>query len=207
VYQPHPSDRLHDMFRAKPYQGARPQEAEFVFIGLDANYAPDLESTRAFQDVLEYHEDGVAFWQRHCVHHPFLLPTYSGDGRLYHRNFARIGFAPKDAHRVSFVELLHIPTVGASQLTPQDLDAAHLDELSALIAGGANRNIFISDKVARLMRASGRFRWLPKPIPKEVLPVLHREGATTVYQHLHFSNFGTFRNRMTLEAAAIAGLL
>lgn len=56
------------------------------------------------------------------------------------------------------------------------------------------------------MRASGRFRWLRKPIANQVLPVLHKVGATTIYQHLHFSNYGAFRNRMTLEAAAIAGL-
>jgi hypothetical protein len=36
--------------------------------------------------------------------------------------------------------------------------------------------------------------------------VLQKVGATTVYQHLHFSNYGIFQKRMTLEAAAIAAL-
>lgn len=142
VYQPHRSQKLTEMFRAKPYQGARPESAEFIFVGLDANYAADIESSPAFPRVLEYHEDGVAFWQRHKVHHPFLLADYRGDGRRYHRNFARTGFKPEDACRVSFVELLHIPTVGSSQLVLEDLDSAHLEELNAFIQRGARRNIF-----------------------------------------------------------------
>jgi hypothetical protein len=36
--------------------------------------------------------------------------------------------------------------------------------------------------------------------------VLQKVGAPTVYQHLHFSNYGIFQKRMTLEAAAIAAL-
>lgn len=69
--------------------------ATFLFVGLDANYSPDLEASPSFQSVLEYHEDGVAFWRRYGVHHPFLLPEYRGDGRRYHRTFAKIGFKPK----------------------------------------------------------------------------------------------------------------
>jgi len=37
-------------------------------------------------------------------------------------------------------------------------------------------------------------------------PVLHKVGATTVYQHLHFSKYGMFQKRMIMEAAAIAAL-
>lgn len=206
MYQPHRSQKLTEMFRAKPYQGARPESAEFVFVGLDANYDAHIESSPAFPHVLEYHNDGVAFWRRHKVHHPFLLADYRGDGQRYHRNFARTGFELEDACRVSFVELLHIPTVGGSQLMAEDLDSAHLDELNALIRRGVRRNVFLSDKVVRLMRASGRFHWLPKPIAKQVLPQLHKVGETTIYQHLHFSNYGVFQARMTLEAAAIARL-
>jgi hypothetical protein len=206
VYQPHRSQKLTEMFRAKPYQGARPESAEFVFVGLDANYDAHIESSPAFLRVLEYHDDGVAFWRRHKVHHPFLLADYRGDGQRYHRNFARTGFEPEDACRVSFVELLHIPTVGGSQLMVEDLDSAHLDGLNALIQRGARRNVFLSDKVVKLMRASGRFHWLPRPIANLVLPQLHTVGETMIYQHLHFSNYGTFQARMTLEAAAIARL-
>jgi len=206
MYQPHPSQRLTDLFRAKPYQGARPQDAEFVFIGLDANYDVDLAHGRAFDSVLEYHADGVEFWRHYGVHHPFLLPGYRGAGKPYHQNFAKIKLPPEDAGRVSFVELLNVPTIGGRDLTVKDLDPKHLDELNALILGGTKRNVFLSDKVAKLMRRSGRFRWLRKPIANQVLPVLHKVGATTVYQHLHFSNYGVFQKRMTMEAAAIAAL-
>ena len=194
------------MFRAKPYQGARPAKAEFVFVGLDANYDGHIESSPTFQRVLEYHEDGVAFWRRHKVHHPFLMADYRGDGQTYHRNFARTGFGPEDAERVSFVELLHVPTVGGSQLMANDLDLAHLAVLNALILRGARRSVSLSDKVVRVMRASGRFRWLHKPIANQVLPILQRLGETTVYQHLHFSNYGALQARMRLEAAAVARL-
>ncbi|CAN7724260.1 hypothetical protein LJR290_006146 [Variovorax sp. LjRoot290] len=175
-------------------------------MGLDANCDADIERGRAFDSVLEYHADGVAFWRRHGVHHPFLLPGYSGDGQPYHQNFAKVGLRSEDAGRVSFVELLNVPTIGGSDLAVKDLDPRHLDELNALILGGSRRNVFLSDKVVRLMRRSGRFRWLRKPIANQVLPVLHKVGATTVYQHLHFSNYGIFQKRMAMEAAAIAAL-
>ena len=207
MYQSHPSAEMSELFRAQPFQGARPERAEFVFVGLDANYAPDLESSPAFRRVVEYHEDGVAFWRRHGVHHPFLLAAYRGDGRRYHRNFARIGFTPEDASRVSFIELLHVPTTGRSRLTARDLDAGHLAALDALIRAGAPRHVFLSAGVARLMRRSGRFNWLPRILPSgEVLPVLHRHESTVVHLHLHFSNYGKFQERMDREALAIAQL-
>ena len=108
MYRAHPDRELRDKFERRPYQGADPSSAAYVFVGLDANYAEDIEAHPIYSDVLEYHADGVAFWQGHGVHHPFLLPSYSGDGRRYHLNFARIGFAPTQAEQVSFVELLHV---------------------------------------------------------------------------------------------------
>jgi len=106
----------------------------------------------------------MAFWLRHGVHHPFLLPGYRGAGQPYHQNFAKVGLKSEDAGRVSFVELLNVPTIGGRDLAVEDLEPRHLDELNALILGGTQRNVFLSDKVAKLMRRSGRFRWLCKPI-------------------------------------------
>ena len=206
-YKPHPNQELTDLFRAKPYQGAPPKDAEFLFVGLDANYHADIGSSSAFSRVKEYHKDGVAFWRNLKVHHPFLLADYNGSGQHYHRNFARIGFKPDDACRVSFVELLHIPTVGVSRLVVEDLDSAHLDWLGSLMKCGAKRKVFLSDQVIRLMRASKRFNWLPKPIAQKILPQLHTDREPTFYQHLHFANWGQFRERMTLEAEAIARML
>jgi hypothetical protein len=217
--QPHPSQMLIELFRAKPYQGAAPANAEFIFVGLDANFDADIENSLVFERVREYLEDGVAFWRRYKVHHPFLLASYTGDGQHYHRNFAQIGFKPEDAHRVSFVELLHIPTVGRSQLVAADLYPAHLDWLNSLMVSGTRRHVFLPDKVIRLMRESYRlmiksrrsgrlpFEWLREPIPNQVLPELHTFGETTIYQMLHLANYGKFQARMTREAATIAALI
>lgn len=181
----------------------------FLFVGLDANYDADIEHSPIFQSVLEYHQDGVAFWHRNGVHHPFLLPQYSGDGRHYHRNFARIGFEPRHASFVSFVELLHVPSVGRNKkLAPQDLDPLHLLMINSAILDGQAQHIFISAGVARLMRASGSFPWLSRnTLSPTVLPVLYRQGHRSVYLHLHFSNYGKFQLRLEAEATAIASLL
>jgi hypothetical protein len=208
MYQPHPSNELNARFRHRPYQGAEPSAAAFLFVGLDANYDPDVERSPSFRSVLEYHEDGVAFWRRHGVHHPFLLPEYHGDGRRYHRTFARIGFTPKHAGLVSFVELLHVPSVGRNKLEPKDLDSSHLLRINAAILHGKAKHIFVSAGVLRLMRSSKAFPWLPKaaagPGP---LRVLYSAPSRNVYSHLHFSNYGKFQQRLEEEAHAIAALL
>jgi hypothetical protein len=205
MYQSHPSDRLSAAFRRRPFQGAVPEEAEIVFIGLDANYAADVELTSSFPSILDYHDDGVAFWHRHGVHHPFLLPGYRGSGKPYHRNFARIGFTPEGASRVSFIELLHLATIGVNQkLDVGDFDAVHLARIDRLVTAGAARLVFASDKVLRLMRATRRFSWLTDRVDRSgELPVVHRHGDTTVHLHLHFSNYGKFQEQMVREAQAM----
>jgi hypothetical protein len=208
MYQPHPSEVLNTQFRQQPYQGVEPSRATFLFVGLDANYDPDIENSPSFHSVLEYHNDGVAFWQRHGVHHPFLLPEYRGDGRRYHRTFARIGFTPKHANLVSFAELLHVPTVGRSKLVPQDLDPAHLGMLNSAILHGKAKHIFVSASVMRLMQASKAFPWLPKErVGSGPLRILYSNQSRSVYSHLHFSNYGKFQQQLEQEAHAIAALL
>ncbi len=208
MYEPHPSFELSMRFRLRPYQGVEPSLATFLFVGLDANYAANLEASPSFQSVLEYHEDGVAFWRGQGVHHPFLLPEYRGDGRRYHRTFANIGFKPKHAELVSFVELLHVPTVGRNKLAPSDLDPSHLQKLNAAILHGKAKHVFVSEGVVRLMQASKAFPWLPKPAPAPgVLRVLYAEPSRSVYSHLHFSNYGKFQQRLEEEARAIAALI
>lgn len=208
-YRQHPSRALNAAFRRRPFQGADPRAARFLFIGLDANYDERLEESSCFEDVLDYQRDGVAFWRHHGVHHPFLLPTYRGDGRRYHQAFARIGFRPQHADQVSFAELLHVPTVGRSKLVPADLNGGHLDRIDEAIRAGQARHIFLSSDVIRLMRASGSFEWLRGDAAQQagVLDIVHREGPRTVYRHLHFSNYGKFQSRLDAEAKAIARLL
>lgn len=208
MYAQHPSPRLNELFRARPFQGAAPEESKFLFVGLDANYAPAIEHSNVFRSIVEYHEDGVTFWRRHGVHHPFMLPAYRGDGWRYHLNFSRIGFTKDDAHRVSFVELLHVPTVGRSDLQANDLDPAHLESLNAVIASGKCQHVFISARVALLMRKTRQFPWLNRAQSGSgPLPIVHRNGDTTVYRHLHFANYGKFQKRLSEESAAIARLI
>ena len=81
MYKSHPSQRLTDLFAARPFQGVSPDRANFLFVGLDANYSKTIESDPVFPKILEYHEDGEKFWQTYGVHHPFLLPGYTVNGK------------------------------------------------------------------------------------------------------------------------------
>ena len=210
MYLPHPNAELTARFREKPYQGAAPESARFLFLGLDANYSADLGEQDVFGNVLAYHEDGVAFWRRHGVHHPFLLQGYRGGGRHYHRSFARIGFLPEHAPEISFAELLHVPTVGRNRLVLGDLDSGHLERLDRAIHAGCGRHVFVPAGVARLMRASGQFSWLPeRPMGQSAdLGVLHETASgNRVYAHLHFSVYGKHQRRKELEAIAIRALV
>lgn len=209
MYATHPSPELNELFAHKPYQGAAPDQAMFLFVGLDANYEPQIERKAIFSKIREYHDDGVSFWRKYGVHHPFLLPEYSGDGQFYHRSFARIGFGPQHADLVSFIELLHVPTVGKNALVAPDLEASHLRVLNAAILEGQATHIFIPLTVARLMRATGAFSWLPKAPQKKAgtLDVLFRNRSKTVYSHLHFSVYGKSQQKKIHEAIAIRGLL
>ena len=209
MFSAHPSESLNSLFREKPYQGAVPSQAKFLFIGLDANYDAAVATRPIFAKLKEYHENGVAFWRNHQVHHPFLLPHYAGDGRFYHRSFARIGFQPEHSAQVSFIELLHVPTVGRSRLAPADLSFHHLRLVNEAILAGAAQHIFVPQAVARLMRSTGQFPWLPsKPIEQfGPLGILYRQGVKAVYSHLHFSVYGKFEERKVNEAATIRSLI
>lgn len=209
TFQAHPNTKLNEAFAHRPYQGAEPEAAAFLFIGLDANYDAQIENSPIFPALLEYHGDGIRFWQERGVHHPFLLDGYTGDGRFYHRSFARIGFQPKHAPLVSFIELLHVPTVGRNQLTSTDLSREHLNRLNDAILRGSAKYIFIPSAVARLMRETALFDWLPaRPASGQTgLGVLVQRGAKTVFSHLHFSVYGKFQARKDVEAAEIRALL
>lgn len=193
MYELHPSIRLRAAFADRPFQGAVPEQARYIFVGLDANYAPDIERSPIFDVMLSYLADGPSFWRHSGVHHPFLLPAYgNGDGARYHRSFASIGFGPQHAEKVSFYELLHVPTCGRNRLTPQDLDGVHLERLSRLVFDGVARYVFMPDSVARLLRATGAAPWLPKEPRKggAALGVWFESPTATVFCHYHLSVYG-----------------
>lgn len=215
VHLRHPSAELNELFRVRPFQGAPPESAEFVFVGLDANYAPDIHHTTVFDDIRAYHSDGAAFWRDRGVHHPFLLDGYGrGAGYLYHQNFAQVGLTPDDADRVSFIELLDVPTTTEKgtkkgKLEVNDLAPAHLDRIDTLVTAGKPRTVFLCSDVIDLMIRTHRFGWLRRPphaCERETLHTLHRQECTTVRMHLHFSNYGRFQAQLEREAEAIRAL-
>ena len=210
MYHLHPCETLRQVFAARPFQGAEPERASFIFVGLDANYSPDIEHSAIFPQLLEYLSDGVAFWRKTGVHHPFLLPAYGNkDGAKYHRAFASIGFRPEHAPLVSFVELLHLPTYGQSKLAVGDLDAVHLRWVDRVIRAGSARYVFIPGSVASRMRQSGCFPWLPREPESEggSLGVWQRTTTTTVYCHYHLSTHGWQEKKKREQIAEIRALV
>ncbi|HWR57983.1 MAG TPA: hypothetical protein VN328_03765 [Thermodesulfovibrionales bacterium] len=185
-YKVHPSGKLVSLFKEKPWQGNNPLNSTFVFVGLDANYAANIE--KKLPEIFEYLEDGVAFWRQHKVHHPFRLPYYKGKGRKYHDKFAEIGFAPEHAETVSFLELLDVPTIG-SQLGPSDLSINHLFFLADVFENGAAEYIFMYPGVVALLRRTRLFKWLPAKTTErgDALTVLREKEGQIIYQMYHFS--------------------
>jgi hypothetical protein len=137
----HPSDKLVGLFKNKPWQGADPFKARFIFVGLDANYAPDVEEQ--IPEIIDYLNDGPGFWRKTGYHHPFRLPKYRGCGDRYHGRFAEIGFLPSEAEQVSFIELLHLPTVGTNKLQASDLSPEHMQRLEEIFEIDNAKYIFI----------------------------------------------------------------
>jgi hypothetical protein len=208
MYSEHPSPALREAFAVRPFQGVAPEEARFIFIGLDANYDAKIETSPIYPQLLDYLKNGVAFWTKYKSHHPFLLPSYKGDGRRYHNTFASIGFTPEDSEDISFVELLHLPTYGRSNLAVEDLDTAHLMRLNDTILNGRAEFIFIPGSVGRLMRASKHFPWLPAQPTSGSSPLRTwlKSDTKTVYWHYHFSVYGKFEKDKQKQLAAITAL-
>ncbi|HMO47242.1 MAG TPA: hypothetical protein PKB14_14570 [Rubrivivax sp.] len=209
MYLRHPSVELQKLFASRPFQGADPLHAVFLFVGLDANYDADIERTRFFARVREYHEDGPRFWRTYGVHHPFLLPDYQGDGRFYHRSFARIGFSPRHADDVSFVEAVGVPTAGRSDLEPHDLDPLHIAWLARVLLAPGPGCVFLSSKVLRLLRSQAPLSFLPSRPSGEAfgLPLLLNAREKYFFHHQHFSAYGKAARQKQLEAEAIRKLM
>ena len=209
MFSQHQSVILNKVFSEKPFQGVEPESAEFLFVGLDANYAPDIEESPVFPKLREYLRDGAAFWQKYGVHHPFLLPEYRGDGLFYHNSFAKIGFRPEHAANVSFIELLHVPTFGRSSLSVEDLSVSHLRRINDAILRGQPSYIFIPVSVAKLMKISGEFPWLPRSpsVDGTPLKVWYKTGNKRVYWHYHFSVYGKFNEEKMNQLTAIGSLI
>ncbi len=156
-YGIHPSQELVRIFSEKPYQGADPAEAKVLIIGNDANYSPEISRHPFFRHIIDYHKDGVAFWQKTGTHHPFLLGDYPFDRRKggvrYHLNFSKLGFGRTDAKNFSFVELLNVPTIGNTgsdkELFFRLMNRGHLMWLESMILREDRKFVLINQTLAR----------------------------------------------------------
>lgn len=160
----HASPQLNFYFGRWPYQGADPRPAQYIFIGEDANFAPDIETQPIWPYIVEYLRDGVAFWSKYGVHHPFLLDCYRGEGRSYHAWFSKIfneptPLPPATRSAISFVELLDRPTTGAGNIQDEAMveevrARGHFRWLAGLIfnpPAGLNRTVFLTKSVAEML--------------------------------------------------------
>ena len=197
LYDIHPSKQLRELFASMPipYQGQEPSRASVLFVGLDANYSSEVFDDAAFRErIFEYHRDGVGFWHRHGVHHPFLLDEYplkrNQGGVPYHRKFSRMGLTPDLADQISFVELLPVPTTGSTSEGRfwQLSDLAHLQRLDQLFQQGARRLVLLPQSVLKkMLTASGKydvFQWLPKHVDWGLFQTF---GRTELHKVRHFS--------------------
>ena len=227
----HPSPRLNFYFGRRPYQGADPGNAQHIFIGEDANFAPDIEEQAIWPCVEEYLTDGVAFWNRHGVHHPFLLEGYNGQGALYHGHYNAIlnhegGVANGVAaplpvnirQSISFVEYLDRPTTGNGNIDNADMvnevrGRWHFGWLAQLLIrrhGDPARTVYLSKGVARNLR-SDTARLYPGLVPAnptevvQVFPANARRHQVVI--HNHVCDRITTENRIVLHGTIRAILL
>lgn len=166
-----------------------------IFIGIDANYPEDIAKYPEFlRRISEYHQDGVSFWKKYGVHHPFLLDEYpfpkNTGGVPYHRNFRKMELSARYADFISFIELLDVPTTGSTneRVFWRLFRKEHVQAIDNLITNGSGRVVFLSNKVLQYMRKMKKlhrtFNWCPDKI---VSGAFSRIGDTVLFNAKHFS--------------------
>lgn len=207
-YGRHPSEKLNKLFEIQefPHQGQAPEEALILFVGLDANYSTDISSAAEFFPyILEYQEDGIGFWMKYGVHHPFLLDEYplkkNTGGVPFHKNFAKMRLPPSFANKISFIELIPYPTTGRTKEAVfwELFDTDHAFRLDKLVFKGGRRLIIFSNSVTRKMQRAkklhGAFQWLPETFK---LGVMKKINETLVFGAPHFSSAVTNQSLLSL---------
>ncbi len=175
-YGIHPNEELRKLFKEKPYQGQDPEKAKIIFLNTDANYPEGLTADhKFFKYIKEYHKDGVSFWKKYKVHHPFLLDEYPfrTGGLKFHGNFRCLCLDNSYAKYISFVELLDVPTYGNRSnnnnmnIFYELINENHLKGIDDLVYSDSGKLIFASIRsrdAFNLMRdireRYGVFDWL-----------------------------------------------
>lgn len=196
-YDIHPSEQLRALFSSMefPYQGQDPHHSSVIFVGLDANYSPEVfDFPEVRERIFEYHRDGIAFWSKYGVHHPVLLEEYplkrNQGGVPYYQKFSRMGLTPDLADKISFVELLSVPTTGSTSESRfwEMFDVDHARRLENLFQQGTKRLVLLPQSVIRMMQSAskkhGIFEWLPKQVD---WGRFGRFGQTEFHKVRHFS--------------------
>lgn len=173
IFQKHQSEELKKLYLKKNYQGANPNDAKILFVGRDPNWASDIKTVRLFRYISEYLTDGVSFWNKYKIHHPFLLPNYKGDGKRYHKIFSKLNIESSFSNKISFVELIGFPTTGNAksnnklflEYLTSDANRNHLIELDSFL-NDTEKIIFIAwgliDDLKYLNSKTGLFKKLFK---------------------------------------------
>lgn len=205
IFGVHPSKKLSAAYQKKYWQVQDPHNAQIIFLGLDANWDINIEAnTDIFQEILEYLEDGVAYWKQKGYHHPFLSPNYGKrDGYTYHARFLKTGITSEYADDISFVELLSIPTYGmssgSSRLFDSLLDENYLRELNGIIFNQKPKIVFMPksvyekiNKVKSKLKIPSLFDFKTKLNSGEnysnKIMNIHSSDNAFIFVHTHFSN-------------------
>ncbi|MBE0584245.1 MAG: hypothetical protein IH612_10865 [Desulfofustis sp.] len=208
----HPSARLVNLFKKRPYQGQHPGNANILFLNSDANYSPEISDHPFFNFILEYHEDGVSFWRKYGCHHPFLLDDYpfpkTSGGRPFHQRFSKIGLGLEHADSVSFIEMLDVPTIGNKSNNRKEfyslMSDNHLKFIDNLITEGNSKLIFVSGGVLKDMlkvgKRRGLFSWLNLQ-DREHGKYKKRLNSNEIHEIYHFSSSHVFQQIPDIRAS------
>ncbi len=196
IFQKHQSEELNKLYLKKNYQGANPNDAKILFVGRDPNWASDIETMRLFRYISEYLTDGVSFWNKYKIHHPFLLPNYKGDGKRYHKIFSKLNIESSFSNKISFVELIGFPTTGNAksnnklflEYLTSDANRNHLIELDSFL-NDTEKIIFIAwgliDDLKYLNSKTGLFKKFVQ-MNKSKMSISELNKYENIFIHRHF---------------------
>jgi hypothetical protein len=213
IYKNHDSDTLRKLYKEKPYQGQHPDLAKVLIVGQDANYP--VMGDALLKTIKEYHEDGVAFWEKHDVHHPFLLPDFSSEvgGIRYHKQFRKLALDKRCAKYISFVELLDEATYGNTgkgklKDFTDKVSHGHIAKLETWMINSGDKLIFIpkmvmSTYLGKVFSKTRMLSWLikcDKPMALDEPVLLWSQEGVSIYKYNHFSGAVSDRHINSMSA-------